>query len=140
MFWGYLLLFLPVQIIKSKKISRLNRLIYCEMIFTFVFLKLTCINNYKWFDENALWSECRSYLQLFSYNDWYNNQSNRYVNKNINTNINQQDIAKDKNPKLPKDFFETVIDCEVKLKQKFNIKVFQKIGQLLFKSNWILRK
>ena len=28
----------------------------CEMIFTFVFFKLTCINNYKWFDENTLWS------------------------------------------------------------------------------------
>ena len=28
------LTFLPIKIIKSKKISRLNRLIYCEMIFT----------------------------------------------------------------------------------------------------------
>ena len=34
-----ILTFLPVKINKSKKISRLNRLIYCEMIFTFVFLQ-----------------------------------------------------------------------------------------------------
>lgn len=58
--------FLPILIFKSKKISRLNRLIHCEMIFTFVFFKLTCINNYKWFDENALWSESHTSYELCS--------------------------------------------------------------------------
>ena len=30
-------------------------------------------------------------------------------------------------PGLPKDFFETVLDCEVKLKEKFDMKVLQKL-------------
>ena len=30
-------------------------------------------------------------------------------------------------PGLPKDFFETVLDCEVKLKEKFDMKTLQKL-------------
>ena len=36
-------------------------------------------------------------------------------------------FEKGKVPGLPKDFFETVLDCEVKLKEKFDMKVLQKL-------------
>ena len=36
-------------------------------------------------------------------------------------------LGKGKVEGLPKDFFETVLDCEVKLKQKFDMKVLQKL-------------
>jgi len=36
-------------------------------------------------------------------------------------------FEKGKAPGLPKDFFETVLDCEVKLKEKFDMKVLQKL-------------
>ena len=57
------------------------------------------------------------------------------VNRNINMttvkkstpqNTNST-IEKGKIPGLPKDFFETVLDCEVKLKEKFDMKVLQKL-------------
>ena len=57
------------------------------------------------------------------------------VNRNINMttvkkstpqNTNST-IEKGKVPGLPKDFFETVLDCEVKLKEKFDMKVLQKL-------------
>ncbi len=41
---------------------------------------------------------------------------------NANANIIQGRVQG-----LPKDFFETVLDCEVKLKQKFDMKVLQKL-------------
>ena len=41
-----------------------------------------------------------------------------------NTNLG---VEKGKVPGLPKDFFETVLDCEVKLKEKFDMKVLQKL-------------
>ena len=51
------------------------------------------------------------------------------VNKNTNPiNINTPKIKDENVPSLPKDFFETVLDCEVKLKEKFNIKIFQKLA------------
>ena len=40
---------------------------------------------------------------------------------------NYSNIEKGKVPGLPKDFFETVLDCEVKLKEKFDMKVLQKL-------------
>ena len=50
------------------------------------------------------------------------------VNKNSNP-INKNNIENNNNiPSLPKDFFETVLDCETKLKEKFNIKIFQKLA------------
>lgn len=48
-------------------------------------------------------------------------------NKNSNP-INNPKIEYAKTPSLPKDFFETVIEYEVKLKEKFNIKIFQKLA------------
>ena len=36
-------------------------------------------------------------------------------------------VAKGKVEGLPKDFFDTVLDCEMKLKQKFDMKVLQKL-------------
>ena len=63
---------------------------------------------------------------------------NTIINKikvNLNTNpINTLTPNKQKNnennnvPSLPKDFLETVLDCETKLKEKFNIKIFQKLA------------
>ena len=56
------------------------------------------------------------------------------LNKNIvscgkNSNpINKQTMEEKKIHTLPKDFFETVIECEVKLKEKFDIRVFQKLA------------
>ena len=48
--------------------------------------------------------------------------------KNCNP-INHQDLENTTNiPHLPKDFFEVVLDCETKLKEKFNIKIFQKLA------------
>ena len=58
----------------------------------------------------------------------------------VNTIMNKINVNKIPNPiniekkekkeitPLPKDFFETVLECEVKLKQKFNIKIFQKLA------------
>ena len=56
---------------------------------------------------------------------------NTIMNK-INVNkipnpINTEKKEKKEITPLPKDFFETVLECEVKLKQKFNIKIFQKL-------------
>ena len=57
---------------------------------------------------------------------------NTIMNK-INVNkipnpINTEKKEKKEITPLPKDFFETVLECEVKLKQKFNIKIFQKLA------------
>ena len=49
-------------------------------------------------------------------------------NKDLNP-INNPNIEYAKKPILPKDFFETVIECEVKLKEEFNIKIFQKLAE-----------
>jgi hypothetical protein len=55
------------------------------------------------------------------------------VNRNNNmitvkkNQTSDQNVAKGKVAGLPKDFFETVLDCEVKLKEKFDMKVFQKL-------------
>ena len=46
-------------------------------------------------------------------------------NKSNSASINQ--VKEGKVPGLPKDFFETVLDCEVKLKEKFDMKVLQKL-------------
>ena len=51
------------------------------------------------------------------------------VNKNTNP-INTPHIENNNAPSLPKDFLETVLDCETKLKEKFNIKIFQKLADL----------
>ena len=48
------------------------------------------------------------------------------VKKNIKPVVNSN-IGKGKVEGLPKDFFETVLDCEVKLKEKFDMKVLQKL-------------
>ena len=48
------------------------------------------------------------------------------VKKNIKPIVNTN-IGKGKVEGLPKDFFETVLDCEVKLKEKFDMKVLQKL-------------
>ena len=48
-------------------------------------------------------------------------------NKNSNP-INLLNTDKENIPSLPNDFVETVLDCEIKLKEKFNIKVFQKLA------------
>jgi len=48
------------------------------------------------------------------------------VKKNQKMNLNSN-IARGKVPGLPKDFFETVLDCEVKLKQRFDMRVLQKL-------------
>ena len=37
------------------------------------------------------------------------------------------EVIEGRAPGLPKDFFETVLDCEVKLKEKFDMKVLQKL-------------
>ena len=44
--------------------------------------------------------------------------------KPLTSDIN---VQKGKVPGLPKDFFETVLDCEVKLKEKFDMKVLHKL-------------
>ena len=48
------------------------------------------------------------------------------VKKNIKPVVSST-IGKGKVEGLPKDFFETVLDCEVKLKEKFDMKVLQKL-------------
>ena len=65
---------------------------------------------------------------------------NKLIGIKVNTILNSLKFNKDSNPInnrkieytkaliLPKDFFETVIECEVKLKDKFNIKIFQKLA------------
>ena len=52
------------------------------------------------------------------------------VNKNSNSINDTLKIEYNKVPSLPKHFFEKVIECEVKLKEKFNIRVFQKLANL----------
>ena len=54
------------------------------------------------------------------------------VNRNNNMatvkkNNRNSSMGKGKVQGLPKDFFETVLDCEVKLKEKFDMKVLQKL-------------
>ena len=65
---------------------------------------------------------------------------NKLIEIKVNTILNSLKFKKDSNPinnpkieytkapSLPKVFFETVIECEVKLKEKFNIKIFQKLA------------
>ena len=49
--------------------------------------------------------------------------------KNQNSNsIKEKKVEKEVIFPLPKDFFQTILECEVKLKQKFNIKIFQKLA------------
>ena len=64
----------------------------------------------------------------------------KYIGIKVNTimnrisfinNSNSSGIKNEKEKEispLPKDFFESVLECEVKLKQKFNIKIFQKLA------------
>ena len=58
------------------------------------------------------------------------NLSRKLINVTKSSNpINRGNLENTtKTPHLPKDFFETVIECEVKLKEKFNIKIFQKLA------------
>jgi len=51
-----------------------------------------------------------------------NNMITVKKNQNLNSNLQKGKVAG-----LPKDFFETVLDCEVKLKEKFDMKVLQKL-------------
>ena len=55
------------------------------------------------------------------------NRSNNMkpISKKQNQPINE--IKDGRVPGLPKDFFETVLECEVKLKEKFDMKVLQKL-------------
>ena len=46
---------------------------------------------------------------------------------NSNSNPIKKEKEKEISP-LPENFFESVLECEVKLKQKFNIKIFQKLA------------
>ena len=57
------------------------------------------------------------------------NRSNnmRPISKKQNQNQPINEIKEGRVPGLPKDFFETVLDCEVKLKEKFEMKVLQKL-------------
>ena len=57
------------------------------------------------------------------------NRSNNMkpINKRQNVPISDPKIDHGRVPGLPKDFFETVLDCEVKLKEKFDMKVLQKL-------------
>lgn len=48
-------------------------------------------------------------------------------NKNLNP-INDKKMQNNSTYNLPKDFFETVLYCEMKLKEKFNIKIFHKLA------------
>jgi hypothetical protein len=54
------------------------------------------------------------------------NNNMKTIQKKPKQGVNSN-IEKGKVPGLPKDFFETVLDCEVKLKQKFDMKVLQKL-------------
>lgn len=53
----------------------------------------------------------------------YNSIKSRKNSNPINLNIENENI-----PSLPEDYVETALECEVKLKEKFNIKVFQKLA------------
>ena len=55
------------------------------------------------------------------------NRSNtmKAIAKKQNQSTNE--VEKGRVPGLPKDFFETVLECEVKLKEKFDMKVLQKL-------------
>jgi len=57
------------------------------------------------------------------------NRSNNMkpINKRSNVPISDPNLEHGRVPGLPKDFFETVLDCEVKLKEKFDVKVLQKL-------------
>ena len=58
------------------------------------------------------------------------NLSRKLINVNKSSNPIYRGNLEDtiETPHLPKDFFETVLECEVKLKEKFNIKIFQKLA------------
>ena len=57
------------------------------------------------------------------------NRSNNMkpINKRSNIPISDPNLEHGKVPDLPKDFFETVLDWEIKLKEKFEVKVLQKL-------------
>ena len=57
------------------------------------------------------------------------NRSNNMkpINKRLNVPISDPTLEHGRVPGLPKDFFETVLDCEVKLKEKFDKKSLQKL-------------
>ena len=57
------------------------------------------------------------------------NRSNnmKTINKRQNQPTSEPKVEHGRVPGLPKDFFETVLDCEVKLKEKFDMKVLQKL-------------
>ena len=57
------------------------------------------------------------------------NRSNNMkpINKRSNVPISDPTLEHGRVPGLPKDFFETVLDCEVKLKEKFDKKSLQKL-------------
>ena len=51
----------------------------------------------------------------------------RTLHKKPSAPISDPHISSGRVAGLPKDFFETVLDCEVKLKEKFDMKVLQKL-------------
>ena len=55
------------------------------------------------------------------------NRNNNMITVKRNIKPVNSTIEKGKVEGLPKDFFETVLDCEVKLKEKFDMKVLQKL-------------
>ena len=55
------------------------------------------------------------------------NRSNNMKPISKKPNYQNNEISDGRVPGLPKDFFETVLDCEVKLKEKFDMKVLQKL-------------
>lgn len=55
------------------------------------------------------------------------NLNSKMNNKKSNP-INNNKILNSSTCSLPKDFFETVLYCETKLKEKFNIKIFNKLA------------
>ena len=55
------------------------------------------------------------------------NRSNNMKPISKKPNYQNNEVSDGRVPGLPKDFFETVLDCEVKLKEKFDMKVLQKL-------------
>ena len=55
------------------------------------------------------------------------NRNNNMITVKRNIKPVNSTVEKGKVEGLPKDFFETVLDCEVKLKEKFDMKVLQKL-------------
>ena len=53
---------------------------------------------------------------------------NPKMNNNNSNPINDKKIQNNSTCNLPKDFFETVLYCEMKLKEKFNMKIFHKLA------------